>query len=175
MRHTAVIILSFLMLLSVIAPSAGAIPVVRTLMPPEPGAGSDFDVILTIDGIRAGGIVETIPAGYSYLGSDCTNVRVSDSGDMIAFAILNTSVITYRLRAPSAGCGSIVGVYEDYITNETGEIAATPAGEADQCLPASRTAEATTVPQTHESPTLWAAALAGAAIAALLGRRSDGQ
>lgn len=173
MRVAVVLVMSIFLMFLAIAPSVGAASVERTLMPLEPGAGSEFDVILTIEDIRVGGIVESIPAGYTYLGSDCSSVRVSDSGDEIAFAILNESTITYRLRAPDTGCGSIIGIYEDFLAGETGGIAATPAGDANLCSGASGTVSTTTVQQTQTSSLWWAGALAAAGIAGLMRRGGD--
>ncbi|NMA09745.1 MAG: hypothetical protein GX932_01795 [Methanomicrobiales archaeon] len=99
-------------------------PVTRTLSTAEPGAGEVVTVSLSIDGIDLGGVVETLPAGYAFAGTDHPDDRVVVRGQKIGFAVMNETRITYSVTAPASGSGDITGTWEDFLGESEGEIAA---------------------------------------------------
>lgn len=111
-----------LLLLVVPAAATGA-PVTRTLSTAEPGAGEVFTVSLSIDGIPLGGVVETLPPGYAFAGTDHPEDRVILRGQQIGFAVMNDTRITYSVAAPASGSGDITGTWEDFLGESYGEVA----------------------------------------------------
>ncbi|KAF5087207.1 hypothetical protein [Methanoculleus horonobensis] len=114
-----------LLLLSLLIPAVvcGA-PVTRTLSTAEPGAGEVVTVSLAIDGIDLGGVVETLPAGYAFAGTDHPDDRVLVRGQKIGFVVMNETRITYSVTAPASGSGDITGTWEDFLGESDGEVAA---------------------------------------------------
>ncbi|ABN58022.1 MULTISPECIES: hypothetical protein [Methanoculleus] len=113
-----------LVLLFLFVPAAvcGA-SVTRTLSTAEPGAGEVFTVSLSIDGIDLGGVVETLPTGYAFAGTDHPDDRVLVRGQKIGFAVMNDTAITYSVTAPASGSGDITGTWEDFLDETDGEVA----------------------------------------------------
>ncbi|MDN5339265.1 MAG: hypothetical protein PWQ30_374 [Euryarchaeota archaeon] len=113
-----------ILLLSLFIPAAvcGA-SVTRTLSTTEPGVGEVFVVSLSTDGIDLGGVVETLPAGYAFAGTDHPDDRVLVRGQKIGFAVMNETRITYTVTAPTSGSGDITGTWEDFLGETNGEIA----------------------------------------------------
>lgn len=114
-----------LVLLFLFVPAAvcGA-PVTRTLSTAEPGAGEVVTISLSIDGIALGGVVETLPAGYAFAGTDHPADRVLVRGQKIGFVVMNDTCITYSVTAPASGSGDIAGTWEDFLGESDGEVAA---------------------------------------------------
>ena len=114
-----------LLLLSLLIPAVvcGA-PVTRTLSTTEPGAGEVVTVSLSIDGIALGGVVETLPAGYAFAGTDHPDDHVLVRGQAIGFVVMNETRITYSVTAPASGSGDITGTWEDFLGESEGEVAA---------------------------------------------------
>ena len=159
----------FLLFLFIPAVVCGA-PVPRTLSTAEPGAGEVFTVSLSIDGIDLGGVVETLPAGYAFAGTDHPADRVAVREQSIGFAVMNETRITYTVTAPASGSGDITGTWEDFLAESDGEVATshvavdgieTPAGSGGEKPPAQEAA----------SPFAVLAAVAALLIAGRGGRR----
>ena len=114
-----------LLLLTLLVPAVvcGA-PVTRTLSTTEPGAGEVVTVSLSIDGIALGGVVETLPAGYAFAGTDHPDDHVLVRGQSIGFVVMNDTWITYQVQAPASGSGDITGVWENFLSEADGEVAA---------------------------------------------------
>ena len=117
-------LLSLLLLALLIPAVVCGAPVIRTLSTTEPGAGEVVTVSLSIDGIALGGVVETLPAGYAFAGTDHPADRVAVRGQSIGFVVMNETDITYQVQAPASGSGDIAGVWEDFLGEADGEIAA---------------------------------------------------
>jgi hypothetical protein len=157
-----------LLLLVVPAAATGA-PVTRTLSTAEPGAGEVFTVSLSIDGVALGAVVETLPPGYTFVGTDHPEDRVLVRGQQAGFAVMNDTRITYSVRAPVSGSGAaITGTWEDFLSGAEGVVAAdgietaAESGGADSAHPAAQAAA---------SPFAVLAAVAGLLIAAGRGGR----
>ncbi|MFA7562889.1 MAG: hypothetical protein WCY70_05565 [Methanoculleus sp.] len=112
------------LLLLVVPAAASGAPVTRTLSTVEPGAGEAFTVSLSIDGIDLGGVVETLPAGYAFAGTDHPEDRIALRGQSIGFVVMNDTHITYSVTAPVSGSGDITGAWEDFLGETGGEVAA---------------------------------------------------
>lgn len=119
---------ALILLLCLVAASAAApvqaAPTRDIADAPLPGA--EFVVTLNLSGITAGGIVETVPPGFTFVSTAHPPGRVSIKGQQVSFVVLNDTVIRYRVRAPDAGSGTFCGAWEDFITMEHGSIAETP-------------------------------------------------
>ncbi|MDN7024061.1 hypothetical protein FGU65_04005 [Methanoculleus sp. FWC-SCC1] len=129
---------------------ASSSPITRTLSTIEPSGGDEFTVTLSIRDIAIGGIVESLPAGYVFVGTTHPASRILLRGQTIAFAVLNETEISYTVRAPATGSGEITGRWEDLAGDETGTVPAshvavdgidTP-GEAAGAKPAGTNAQA---------------------------------
>ena len=74
-----------------------------------------MEVTITAAGYGGlGQVVETLPAGFSYLGSDLSEFAVAVKGQTVAFTLLADERFTYRVTAPSAtGVYSFAGILRD--------------------------------------------------------------
>ncbi|MFY9171134.1 MAG: hypothetical protein WBJ06_00510 [Candidatus Methanoculleus thermohydrogenotrophicum] len=124
MRFPANRLFCLALLLMVILVAACGTPVTRSLSTAEPGAGEIFIVSLSIEGITLGGVVETLPDGYTFAGTEHPDDRVLVRGQKIAFAVMNDTSITYSVKAPASGSGDITGEWEDFIAESHGQVAA---------------------------------------------------
>jgi PGF-pre-PGF domain-containing protein len=93
--------------------------------PAGPAPSAEFDVRLTITGEvpLVVGLVETIPEGFRFVST--TYEHYEDSGQEVAFAVINTTEITYRVEAPSSGEGTFTGTWTDMLSENKGSIADT--------------------------------------------------
>jgi hypothetical protein len=160
-----------LVLLFLFVPAAvcGA-PVTRTLSTAEPGAGEVFAVSLSIDGIDLGGVVETLPAGYAFAGTDHPDDRVLVRGQNIGFTVMNDTRITYSVTAPASGSGDITGTWEDFLGESDGQVAASHVA-VDGIETAAESSGENHAAQEAASPFAVVAAAAALLVAAWGGRR----
>ena len=88
---------------------------VRSLSAPWVLPGGALEVTITAAGYGGlGQVVETLPAGFSYQGSDLSEFAVAVEGQTVAFTLLGDDRFTYRVTAPSAtGVYSFSGVLRD--------------------------------------------------------------
>ena len=87
----------------------------RTL-PASVASGADFDVgIVASDCGAFGQVVETLPTGFSYVGTDSTDVIVTPVGNTVKFTFMGNSVsFDYTVTASTtAGTYSFSGVVKD--------------------------------------------------------------
>ncbi len=94
---------------------AEEISVTRSFSTISPSPNSEFDVMLAISDLNIGGIVETLPDGFSYVSTTHPSDQVSVSGQKIAFAVINETEITYKVKAPSSGEGTFTGKWVDLL------------------------------------------------------------
>jgi hypothetical protein len=104
----------FILLASVLPASADE-GVSRSIYPHPP---SEFDVMLTIHNISIAGIVEILPEDASFISTMHQAHRVS--GNKIAFAAINDTSITYRIRSESTP--EITGMWEDFLNGVNGTV-----------------------------------------------------
>ena len=121
MRSAANRLFCLIFLLMVVPVAACGTPVIRSLSTAEPGAGEVFTVSLAVEGMTLGGVVETLPDGYTFAGTDHPGDRVLVRGQRVAFAVTNETSITYSVQAPASGSGDITGTWEDFIAESHGE------------------------------------------------------
>ena len=88
---------------------------VRSFSAPWTLPGGALEVTITAAGYGGfGQVVETLPAGFSYQGSDLSEAAVAVEGQAVAFTLLGDDRFTYRVAAPSAvGVYSFSGVLRD--------------------------------------------------------------
>lgn len=160
-----------LILLFLFVPAAvcGA-PVTRTLSTAEPGAGEVFTVSLSIDGIDLGGVVETLPTGYAFAGTEHPDDRVLVRGQKVGFAVMDDTAITYSVTAPASGSGDITGTWEDFLGESDGQVAASHVA-VDGIETESESAEEGPAAQEAGSPLAVVAAVAALLLAGRGGRR----
>ena len=88
---------------------------VRSFSAPWTLPGGALEVTVTAaryDGL--GQVVETLPAGFSYTGSDLSEAAVAVEGQTVAFTLLGDERFTYTVAAPSAeGVYAFSGVLLD--------------------------------------------------------------
>ena len=88
---------------------------VRSFSAPWVLPGGALEVTVTAAGYGGfGQVVETLPAGFSYTGSDLSEAAVAVEGQTVAFTLLGDERFTYAVAAPSAeGAYSFAGVLLD--------------------------------------------------------------
>ncbi|MBP2145353.1 uncharacterized protein (DUF58 family) [Methanofollis sp. W23] len=106
----------------------GAADVERTLSTPAPADGSVVDVTLSIEEIAAGGVIEHLPPGFVFAGSNLPADRVAAEENRVCFALLNETSVTYQIVAPEKGSGEITGEWYDFIDRINGTIQASRIG-----------------------------------------------
>lgn len=118
-------------LIALLAAPATAASVERTLT----SSGNDLTVTLTVTDITVGGIVETIPDGCTWAGTDHPENRTRVSGQHVAFAVVGEETVRYRMQGPAEAGEEIAGTWEDLQAGESGTVGSdgprTP-GEAAQ-------------------------------------------
>lgn len=117
-------------LLAVIVLSALAAPVVaeekvtRSVSRTNPAPNEEFDVTLVVD-FQIGGIVETIPDGFTFVSTTHPPEQYSVSGQNIRFVVINEPEIQYSVKAHSSGSGTFKGLWEDVLNEIKGTLADT--------------------------------------------------
>ena len=124
-----VLILSIAILgisLSTLAPivnaEARAADTPRTLSTTNPAPGSTFDVMLNLTGFQIGGVVETIPDGFTFIRTTHLSNRTYMSGQKVVFVVINETSLKYNVRAPLEGSGTFSGTWYDALNGTTGDI-----------------------------------------------------
>ena len=85
---------------------------IRSFSPPSAALGGEVVVTVTASGYGpSGGIMETLPAGFSYVSSSLPDDSVTVNGQEVTFNLLGETDFTYTVAAPSAeGSYSFSGV-----------------------------------------------------------------
>ena len=85
---------------------------VRSLSSPSVSPGGQVVVTITANGFGAfGGVVETLPPGFSYVSSSLEDSEVTDVGREVRFSLFRQTAFTYTVTASSAaGTYSFSGV-----------------------------------------------------------------
>ena len=88
---------------------------VRSFFAPWVLPGGRLEVTIAVSDYGGfGQVVETLPAGFSYEGSDLSEAAVAVEGQTVAFTLLGDERFTYTVAAPSAeGPHSFSGVLFD--------------------------------------------------------------
>ena len=88
---------------------------VRSFSAPWVLPGGRLEVTIAVSDYGGfGQVVETLPAGFSYEGSDLSEAAVAVEGQTVAFTLLGDERFTYTVAAPSAeGSHSFSGVLLD--------------------------------------------------------------
>lgn len=114
------LILLLCLVAAVAATPVQAAPVREIAAAPLPG--EEFMVTLDLSGIAVGGIVETVPPGFTFVSTTHPPGRVSIKGQQVSFVVLNDTIVRYRVRAPDTGSGTFTGVWEDFLADKHGAI-----------------------------------------------------
>ena len=87
-------------------------------------APDEFDVTLTLDNITICGITETLPGDLTFVSTTHPIEKVKVSGQNIAFAVINETQVTYRVRSSTAGSGTpeITGIWIDLLGDSEGAV-----------------------------------------------------
>ncbi len=101
--------------------------VTRTLSTTSPTPGSTFDVMLNITKLQIGGIVETIPDDFAFVSTAHPSNQTDISGQKVVFALVNETVIKYKVQASSEAEGSMTfsGTWYDALNEAEGNIGST--------------------------------------------------
>ena len=88
---------------------------VRSFSAPWVVPGGQLEVTIVVSDYGSiGQVMETLPEGFSYEGSDLSEAAVAAEGQTVAFTLLGDERFTYRVAAPSAeGSYSLSGVLLD--------------------------------------------------------------
>lgn len=98
--------------------------VVRSLSTTSPSIGDEFTVTLSISGIPVGGIIETIPDGFTFPEYPSEYQYYAVSGQRIAFTVLEIDEmeIKYKVAASSSDIGTFSGFWEDFLNKINGTV-----------------------------------------------------
>jgi len=127
-NYFVILILAVLMFAASVAPAAADGANVTRTTPFPVVAGSEFEVSLSIADLDAGGIVETIPDGFTYVSTTHPADETQVSGQYVIFSVIGETEITYRVKAPAQGSGTFTGVWDDVTTRTNGTIPVTLVG-----------------------------------------------
>lgn len=85
--------------------------------PSGPAPDAEIEVKLTISGEPplVVGIVETIPEGFTFPSSAVSTIPHKISGQKISFAVIDETVVKYKVIAPSSGDGTFTGEWVDLL------------------------------------------------------------
>ena len=86
------------------------------------GDGNTGMVTLTFQDFNTGGVIERLPPGVTYLGSNLPDERVLYSGNDLIFAVIQDAEIQYRIAIPDSRPPSISGQWEDIAQNQKGQV-----------------------------------------------------
>jgi len=99
--------------------------VTRIVSTTNPTPSSTFDVTLNITGLQVGGIVETIPDGFSFVNTAHPSNQTYVSGHKVVFVVINETSIEYKVRAPPDGSGTFSGTWYDALNEKEGNSGST--------------------------------------------------
>jgi hypothetical protein len=147
---------------------AGDVAVSREIDPSSVPVGGETRVTLSISGMSAGGIVETIPEGFTFLKTSYPADNYRISGQKLTFAVIGETEITYQVRAEGEGARTFTGTWNDAVSKKEGTIPPTTvnggSGAAAGAAPAG-TDRATPGPTSAGgSPWAWIALTLAAAV-----------
>jgi len=154
---------------------AGDVTVSRDIDPPSVSAGGEVLVTLSIDGMSAGGIVETIPEGFSFVETSHQADKYRISGQKLSFAVIGESEITYRVRAETAGPRTFTGTWNDAVSKKEGTIPQTAvnggSGSAAGAAPAGTDPAEPGPTRAGGSPWAWLVLTLAAAVIVAAGKK----
>ncbi len=155
-KTLAMIVLSISIAMFAIAPNvtAEAPAATRTLSTANPVPDSTFEVMLDISGFQIGGVVETIPEGFTFSRTTHPSNRTYRSGQKVVFVVINETSLKYDVRAPSEGRGTLMGTWYDALNGTTGDIERTDVSVriAETPTPSSRPAPTPTPAPSPSTP-----------------------
>jgi flagellar basal body-associated protein FliL len=123
-KKLVVVLLAVIVLSALAAPVVAEEKVTRSVSTTNPAPNEEFDVTLTV-GFQIGGIVETIPEGFTFVSTTHPPEQYNVSGQNIRFVVINEPEIKYSVKAPSSGRGTFKGVWEDVLNETNGTLADT--------------------------------------------------
>ena len=87
----------------------------RSFSAPSALPGGQLEVTIVFTGYGSlGQVVETLPAGFAYAGSDLSEFQAAADGQTVAFTLLGETTFTYTVTAPDAeGSYAFSGVIKD--------------------------------------------------------------
>lgn len=109
-------------ILCIVPAAAGDVAVERSLSSSSIEQYQVLNVTLSIDGLQAGGIVETIPTGCTFSATDYPTDKYRLSGNKILFSAIEEPAITYRVKAMKSGSWTFSGVWADAVNMTNGTI-----------------------------------------------------
>ncbi len=119
--------------------------------------GAEFEVTVTLREYGAfGQLVETLPNGFEYLGSNLNAAKVERTGQKVTFTLLGNQSVTYIVRAPETeGMYTFSGVLTDQgrDTRTVGGATVIRIGPAPTPTPVTPTATPTPAPERTATPT----------------------
>jgi hypothetical protein len=132
--------------------------VTRSLSTSTPTGNSIFNVTLRISNLQVGGIVETLPDGFSYVSTAHPAAQVEQSGQNLVFSVIEETEISYLVRAPSSGSGTFTGKWDNSLAGSDGEISGSPvtvktqsSGDSGESIAASSSTSSEGTEQTKNS------------------------
>ncbi len=122
-RLKSLLISCLCIILCIVPAAAEDVTVERTLSAADIAQGNNLEVMLSVEGIQAGGIVETIPDGFTFVGTDHPADRYGISGQKVLFSVIGENEIAYRVQARTVGTWTFSGAWDDAVSMTNGTIA----------------------------------------------------
>ena len=138
-KKLVVVLLAVIVLSALAAPVVAEEKVTRSVSTTNPAPNEDFNVTLMIV-FQIGGIVETIPEGFTFVSTTHPPEQYNVSGQNIRFVVINEPEIKYSVKAPSSGSGTFKGLWEDVLNEIKGTLADTNVAVKSACGEGSRSA-----------------------------------
>ncbi|WAI00264.1 PGF-pre-PGF domain-containing protein [Methanogenium organophilum] len=112
-----------LILMLVVMPAAAEDITITRSIPMSSYLGEDFTVTLSIEGLDAGGIIETLPDGLLFVSTEHPAEQTDVSGQHVVFSVVDEEEIVYTVKPSRLGSQTIDGIWADVAALTNGTIA----------------------------------------------------
>ncbi|MBN1432705.1 MAG: hypothetical protein JW931_08015 [Methanomicrobiaceae archaeon] len=136
-RRVIIFTITLISLIFICPVAASGDQVTRSVTPELPGPGEVVDVVITLPDGFFGAVVEELPEGFQYAGSQHPSGGIKFSEQTLVFAVTGEKEIKYSIRIPGEGCGWLKGTWENLGDSSEGDITAvlisTPGADPESC------------------------------------------
>lgn len=112
-----------ILLMLLVTPAVAEDVNISRSMPTSSYLGDDFTVTLSIVGLDAGGIIETLPDGLIFISTEHPAEQTDVSGQHVVFSVVGEDEIVYTVKPSGLGSKTIDGIWDDVTTLTSGTIA----------------------------------------------------
>lgn len=114
----------------------------RSFSTASPAPNENFEVTLTVSGLRAAGVMESLPEGFVYVSTVYPEGKqASVSGQNLIYSVLDEKKIVYLVKAPASGSGTFEGKWNDVLNQKEGITRASEISVSKNSEPAKKQGE----------------------------------